>query len=172
MSFFNFLPFYLFFKQVPSLHPISLTLGNGCHLLALPLSRSRAPVFPKEELLHVWWPRFCGCHKGTNDHVALEAKGACVPGSHGTVTERQFMADCHSHGTVQTSNWNIPTLFLRKTSIGALAWGADFWFCILIGAYGGPCGEWRQWAQSALSLPHSRSVIFRNVDKGNIALDP
>ena len=73
----------------------AIALASGCHLWALTLLHSRAPIFLRSFctylLLHfyIWWPSFCSCHLG--DHLALEAKKTCVPGFHETVLGDSFL---------------------------------------------------------------------------------
>lgn len=58
-------------------------------------------------LTHIWYPDFVAAAQGIPlDLLALVARGACVPGSHRTVTigEREFLAGYHPQGTVQTSD--------------------------------------------------------------------
>lgn len=57
---------------------------SGCHLCTLfcDTSISKRGVF-----IDVWCPSFCSCSPGdTLDLLALEARGACISGSHRTIT--------------------------------------------------------------------------------------
>lgn len=96
ISLFSFSFFlFSFFGQVSSLNFLSAPLqpvGASSHspaavLQGTSISQSRASTHIWCLRFYVWWLVFAAATQGMPlDHLALEARRACVPGSHGTVT--------------------------------------------------------------------------------------
>lgn len=142
---------FTFFFPVGSIFVLLLCFvpASEHYLHALLLPYSRTPVSPRGELLHLsGGPVFAAtAHWVPLDHLALKAKGACVPGSHRTITIRDsVLGKLPSSESCTDGRLKHTPSLAKKSPICfsvALAWGAGLWFGTLIGGNGGALREWR-----------------------------